>query len=231
LKTPLHSILGLTELLVEADDDAELSRMAGRIAVNARRLLETVNDLLDYSQILSDRVEVFAESFNLRPFLHEMLNNVRDLAEVKGLTLSLEIDDDLGSVHTDREKLYRILINLLSNAIKFTPAGKVLMLVNRQKETIQFHVTDTGIGIAKDQLTRIFEQFHRVRGPLHEAQEGTGLGLTIAQSLAHMLGGVIRVLSTPGVGSTFTLTLPLAPPPPDDDDIPLFGEHPGGNAP
>ncbi|HPQ68983.1 MAG TPA: HAMP domain-containing sensor histidine kinase [bacterium] len=231
LKTPLHSILGLTELLVEADDADELSRMAGRINVNARRLLETVNDLLDYSQILSDRVEVFAESFALRPFLHEMLNNVRDLAEVKGLALALEIDDDLKTVATDREKLYRILINLLSNAIKFTPAGKVLMLVNRQKETIQFHVTDTGIGIAKDQLTRIFEQFHRVRGPLHEAQEGTGLGLTIAQSLANMLGGVIRVLSTPGVGSTFTLTLPLAPPPSDNDDIPLFGEHSGGNAP
>lgn len=231
LKTPLHSILGLTELLEEADDDDDLSLMAARIGANARRLLATVNDLLDYSQIIADKVEVYAEAITLKPFLHEVLNNVRDLAEVKGLALELEIDDTFNTVTTDREKLFRILINLLSNAIKFTPAGKVLLLVNRQKKTVQFNVSDTGIGIAKNQLAKVFGQFHRVKGPLHEAREGSGLGLTIAQSLAQMLGGSIRVLSTPGVGSTFTLTLPLAPPAPDDDDVILIGEPTGGSAP
>jgi len=214
LKTPLHSILGLTELLADAESPEELQRMAERIGINAQRLLDIVNDLLDYSRLISDKVAVYFETISIPEFIDEVIDNVKDLADVKAIQLQKEIAGDFQHFRCDREKLFRILINLLNNAIKFTPSGNVQFTVKRDRAHALFVVTDTGIGIAPQNLTKIFEQFHRVKGPLQNAREGTGLGLTIAQGLARLLGGNIMVQSTEGAGSTFTLQLPL-----DNGDI------------
>ncbi len=208
LKTPLHSVLGLSELLHEADSPEDLARMVTRIGVNARRLLAIVNDLLDFSRLIANKETLFLEPIALQPLLTEVIDSVRDLADAKGLTLALEIETDRAELNGDREKIFRVLTNLLSNAIKFTPSGQVVCRATSDNKHLRLAVRDTGLGIPDDQLGRIFEQFHRVDGPLHSAAEGTGLGLTIAQGLAKLMGGEITVDSAVGRGSEFALVLP-----------------------
>jgi signal transduction histidine kinase len=209
LKTPLHAILGLAEVLPLNDSPGEVAHVADRIGWNARRLLEIVNNILDYSRLVSDEVRVYFESFDVNDFLREVVDSVVDLAQVKGLELSLSNDSAVSELHSDREKLFTILVNLLTNAIKFTPTGSVRLAIVADNGRLRFEVSDTGIGIPPGELARIFEEFHRVKGPLLEAQEGTGLGLAIAQGLAHLLGGELTVESEVGRGSTFRLTLPV----------------------
>jgi signal transduction histidine kinase len=130
---------------------------------------------------------------------------VRPLAEQKGLTLRADVPD--GVIRTDGGKLRQILVNLLSNAVKFTETGEITVGVRRGEYRIEFYVTDTGIGIAEENLQRIFEPFWQVEQSSTRRAGGTGLGLTVSRSLARMLGGDVRVESRPGEGSTFTLTL------------------------
>ncbi len=209
IKTPLHSILGLAELLAEADSPEDHAHAVQRIGVNARRLLRIVNDLLDYSRLMSNRETVCLETVALRPLLEEVIDSVHDLADAKGLPVVLQYDIGLTEFRLDREKVFRILTNLLSNAIKFTPGGQVTCRAWSDRTHLRLTVRDTGPGIPADQLHKIFEQFHRVDGPLRSASEGAGLGLTIAQGLAKLLGGEIVVESALGRGSEFALVLPL----------------------
>jgi len=211
LKTPLHSILGLADLLTETVDMHDIRTMADRIAANARRLLNTVNDLLDFSNLVSADHETCYEFIELNDFLEETVAGVRDIAAAKNLELTWSNDAGIETVICDREKLFQILVNLLSNAIKYTPTGSVHLNTETADPWLHILVEDTGIGIPEAEHKKIFEQFHRVRGPLQNSIEGAGLGLTIAQGLARLLDGKITVQSAPDRGSRFTLSIPPAP--------------------
>jgi signal transduction histidine kinase len=208
LKTPLHSILGLTELLGEFELPADGREMAVRIGANARRLQDLVTDILDFSRLEADEESVFAEPIDLDTFGRELLEGFSDLARVRGLELVGYNQATGVRFVTDREKLFRVATNLLSNALKFTPEGRIearLAIVDGDLEIV---VSDTGVGIPGAELERIFEQFHRVKGPLQQNTEGAGLGLAIAQRLTFLLGGDINVESELGSGSTFTVRVP-----------------------
>ena len=128
------------------------------------------------------------------------------LAEHRGLTLRADVPD--GLLRTDGVKLRQILLNLLSNAVKFTERGEITLRVQRDEKGAEFYITDTGIGIAGENLQRIFEPFWQVEQSSTRRAGGTGLGLTVSRSLARLLGGDVSVESKPGEGSTFTVTLP-----------------------
>ncbi|MDP8224872.1 MAG: HAMP domain-containing sensor histidine kinase [Candidatus Lernaella stagnicola] len=208
LKTPLHSILGLAELLPEADSAAELQQMTERIGVNARRLLDLVTDILDFSRLLVDEETIYVDQFDLDEFLRELADGFIDVARVKGVALRWSNEVPAKTFPTDREKLFRIAANLLSNAFKFTVQGEVELRFSALNGDLLVTVKDTGVGIPEEELARIFEQFHRVKGPLQDAAEGAGLGLAIAHRLTRVLGGEIRVTSAVGRGSVFTLQVP-----------------------
>lgn len=211
LKTPLHSIMGLAELISEATVLEEVRPMADRISANAKRLLNTVNDLLDFSNLVSAEHETCYEFIELNDFLEETVAGVHDFAAAKNLNLTWSNDSGIETIICDREKLFQILVNLLSNAIKYTLAGNVHLNTEAADPWLHIFVEDTGIGIPPEEQKKIFEQFHRVRGPLQNSIEGAGLGLTIAQGLARLLDGKITVDSAPDQGSRFTLIIPPAP--------------------
>lgn len=208
LKTPLHSILGLAELLPEADSPEEVVHMSERIGVNGRRLMDLVTDLLDFSRLVADEEKVYPEPFDVEKFTQGLVDAFADLTRVKAVAFRWTNDAGDAKFSTDREKAFRIVANLLSNAIKFTPEGEVSLRLGREDDDLIVSVSDTGVGIPSEHLERIFEQFHRIKGPLQDTAEGAGLGLAIAQRLAQLLGGNIVVSSEVGVGSVFTLRLP-----------------------
>ena len=139
----------------------------------------------------------------------------RPVAEEKGLRFAIESDERLpAAIVTDEQRLQQILRNLLSNAVKFTHRGSVTLRIARpgqDEDTLEFSVIDTGVGIPDEKLALIFEAFQQADGTTSRKYGGTGLGLSISREIARLLGGEIRVSSAPGVGSTFTLCLPLAP--------------------
>lgn len=223
LRTPLNVILGLTQLLSRDQTlTAEYQRYLETIGNSSEHLLELINDVLEMSKIEAGALVFHESSFNL----HHLLDNLKDMMHLralsKGLQLSVEYNSNLPSViKTDEGKLRQILINLLGNAIKFTQQGKVTLRAkevknlesSRQSEqqtsilksqiSILFEVEDTGPGIAPDELNHLFKAFQQTQTGLN-THEGTGLGLTISQQYAQMLGGRITVSSQLGSGSLFS---------------------------
>ena len=166
--------------------------------------------MLDLSKIESGKMEISSEVFPLPEVLDSVMATVAPLAERNGDTVKLRCSRELGSIKTDRTKLHQILNNLLSNACKFTREGEIELIVRdaARPEWVEFAVRDTGIGIAPEALTTIFSPFVQVDDSSTRRHGGTGLGLTLTRQLTAMLGGTLDVTSTPGQGSTFTLTLP-----------------------
>jgi CheY-like chemotaxis protein/GAF domain-containing protein len=214
LRTPLNSILALSQLMMSRGvgrDPAKEVEYLGVIERNGRRLLNLINDILDLSKIESGRMEI--ELANLAPaqVAAEAIETVRPLATEKGLKLTLDLHP-CPQIQSDVGKTQQILINLLSNGIKFTESGEVHLKASSDESEILFEVTDSGIGIAEDQLLHIFDEFRQVDGSTTRRHEGTGLGLAICRKLSRMLGGDIEVTSTVSAGSTFVLRLPIAEP-------------------
>ena len=210
LRTPLNAILGYTELLRESEkpEQAELDADLERIYSAGRHLLAIVDDLLDVSRIEAEQLTLRREAIDLPEFLSELADEVRHLASNNSNSFKTAIPADLGALTSDRTRVHQVLLNLLSNAFKYTRGGEVSLAVTASDDTVQFMVRDTGIGIASDQLERIFEAFAQVDDSPTRAFEGTGLGLAISRQLTHLLGGSLTVSSTPGAGSTFTFSLP-----------------------
>ena len=173
---------------------------------SADHLLGLIDEILTFSRVEAGKEVVRLEDEDLRALVEETVTMVRPLAEHKGLTLVAEYPE--GSLRTDGGKLRQILLNLLSNAVKFTDKGEVTLRGRRDENGAEFYISDTGIGIAPENLQRIFEPFWQVEQSSTRRAGGTGLGLTVSRSLARLLGGDVSVESTPGVGSTFTVTLP-----------------------
>lgn len=213
LRTPLTSIVGFSEILLEDSDEpltesqrAKLEKVSG----NAQRLLLLINDLLDLGKIEADRMTMVANDVKLDRFLARLASDVMPLARHKNLTLDVRVPQNLPEITTDEQKLGRIVINLVSNAIKFTPQGGVTISAKKNDKFVAVAVRDTGTGIPAGELEDIFREFYQGSNNGSEHQ-GTGLGLPIARELAQLLGGRIDVESEVGVGSTFTLSLPLKP--------------------
>jgi PAS domain S-box-containing protein len=209
LRTPLNAIIGYQSLLKEGIhgslNEAQFAQLS-RIRASADHLLTLIDEILTFSRVEAGKEVVRLEEQDLRRLVEEAVSMVKPLADQKGLTLRVEVPD--GQLRTDGGKLRQILVNLVSNAIKFTERGEVNLRGRRDGDAVEFQVTDTGIGIASENLERIFEPFWQVEQSSTRRVGGTGLGLTVSRSLARLLGGDVTVESKRGQGSTFTVTLP-----------------------
>jgi len=222
LRSPVTSILGLTDLLAESRLDGEQRHQVDLLHGSAGSLLHLVNELLDLARAESGRQDVHLEEVALGPLFADLRGTMRPLAQTRGLALDIP-QPAVPGLRTDAELLARVLRNLLSNALKFTERGHVRMTATRLEsgQHVRIDVEDTGIGIAPGDAEGVFEEFYQVPGPLQGAAAGTGLGLPYARRVCESLGGTLILASTPGKGSTFTVTLPA----PVDDGLP---EQDGG---
>lgn len=212
-RTPLHSIMGLTQLLVDGADGAlneEQEKQVRFIRSSAEELIQLVNDMLDLSRVDAGQAALRAERFSLNEFLQTQRGALRPLVPVHG-KVELVFDEPAVDVvlETDRTKLAQITRNLISNALKFTDEGSVRVEVKHDDRQLVLKVRDTGIGIAPEDQDRVFEEFSQVESVQEARPKGTGLGLPIARSLSHFLGGNLEMESEVGRGTTFTLTVPL----------------------
>ena len=212
LRSPLNAILGYAQLLERDSSDPERRHDALRIIRRSgEHLAALVEGLLDISRIEAKRIDIYRDEVAFPEFLAQLVDMFRLQAEDKGIGFVFDGPAFLPArVHTDEHRLRQILINLLSNAIKFTPEGEVTLRVRWRTEIAEFDVIDTGIGIAKPDLDRIFEPLQRVKGSRGQDLPGMGLGLTIARVLTEIMGGEISVTSEPGVGSRFRVRLMLS---------------------
>jgi signal transduction histidine kinase len=213
LRTPLHGVLGLSDLLREGIygpvTEQQKESIQG-IEQSAKSLLELIDALLLLARAEAAKLDVVAAPVVVEEVVESVAATGRSMRGRKELALDVSLDRDLPEVSTDRGKLAQILVNLVANAIKFTPeGGRVTIEARRAGEGIAIAVRDTGIGIPEQELGRIFDEFHQVDGSSSRAYGGVGVGLSLARRLAVMLEGRISVESAQGKGSTFTLELPL----------------------
>ena len=214
LRTPLNAIIGYSEMMLEdANDDGDTGRAEdlNKVLGAARHLLGLINDVLDISKIEAGKMELYIESFEILHLLQEVATTISPLVQKKGNTLVLDCPPDIGVMQADATKIRQMLLNLLSNASKFTEKGTITLAVVRQPggQAISMKVSDTGIGMTPEQLGRLFQAFSQADASTASKYGGTGLGLAITKQFARMMGGEVSVESAPGVGTTFTITLPL----------------------
>ncbi|MDP9267019.1 MAG: response regulator [Acidobacteriota bacterium] len=213
LRTPLNAILGFSELL--ADETPGLlnvgqKRFINHVRTASKHLLQLINDILDLSKIEAGQVEFQVEPFTVSSALAEVLSITRPLTMMKNLLVVNQVDRE-HTINGDRIRVKQVLYNLLSNAIKFTAeGGEIRVRSERHGEVVQVSVSDTGIGIGPADTAVIFEEFKQLGDTTRGVKEGTGLGLAISRRLLEQQGGTIGVESTPGVGSTFTFSMPAA---------------------
>ena len=219
LRTPLNSLLILARLLAQNPGrnlTAKQVEYANVIHSAGSDLLQLINDILDLSKVEAGRMDITPERFTLRALLEDVRATFQPLTAEKGLTFAVEAAPEApGELFTDRQRLRQVIGNLLSNAVKFTPRGQVLLRVAPSGKVapdgssmVAFSVTDTGIGIAPENLDAIFGAFQQGDGTLSRRYGGTGLGLSIAREVGALLGGDITAESALGQGSTFTLHVP-----------------------
>lgn len=218
-RTPLTSVMGYSEMLVESAQttgEVQTAHRAAKMLDAAAHLLKLIEDVLDLSKVESGQLEIKPVAFDLPDFLHNLVTTVRPLLAKKHNALVLHFDPTLGPMVSDPLRLKQILFNLLSNAAKFTANGQVQFGVSLAHEVtpmaaatwISFTVADTGIGLSPTQLEGLFEPFTQAESTTARQYGGTGLGLAISRQLARQLGGDITVISMLGQGATFTMRLP-----------------------
>ena len=218
LRTPLNAILALSEMLQEPFsgplNDGQLTSLH-HIEDSGRHLLTLINDILDLSKVEAGRLDLQIEPLMVTDVCESSLIFVKEIASKKAIKLGFALNDQMAEMMGDSKRLKQILVNLLSNAVKFTPnKGRVNLNVTADAEagTISFAVQDTGIGIALENLTQIFQPFKQLDSSLNRHHEGTGLGLALVRRMVELHGGSVTVESTLGQGSCFTVALPYHPP-------------------
>jgi len=212
LRTPLNSINALSKVLMLQSADklsVDENKYLEIIERNGKRLLTLINDILDLSKIEAGKMEVEMYPFALKPSIELITENLKALAYEKGIQLNLEIADGIPPIETDENKLHQVLTNVIGNAIKFTQEGTVNVCASIKQENVVITVQDTGIGVNADILPFIFNEFRQEDGSTSRSFEGTGLGLAITNKIMHALNGEILVKSKKGIGSTFTIILPI----------------------
>jgi signal transduction histidine kinase/DNA-binding response OmpR family regulator/HAMP domain-containing protein len=215
LRTPLNAIIGVTEMLHEdatdLDREDEIEPLE-RVLRAARHLLALINDILDLSKIEAGKMELHLEAFPLAPLVEDVGKTIAPLAAKNGNELVVSCPAAIGSMHADQTRIRQALLNLASNASKFTEGGTVTIAARRSTEAggdwITIAVTDTGIGLTREQIGRLFQDFVQADASTTRKYGGTGLGLAISRRFCQMMGGDIGVESEPGQGSTFTIRLP-----------------------
>ena len=213
IRTQMNSIIGFLELAQDENLPSKTREYLDKISVNAKWLLQIINDILDISKIESGRIELEHIPFRLHEIFSHCYSLIVPKAEEKGLSISFDAEPFTGKIPLgDPIRLRHALINLLSNAVKFTSSGKVKLLVSVVKFgmnniTLNFEVKDSGIGINSEQILRIFEPFMQADESITRKYGGTGLGLFITKNIIEMMGGKLEVESTPGVGSRFWFKL------------------------
>lgn len=212
LRTPLNAIGGYAELLslgLGGPTSPEQADYIERIRRSQQHLLRIISDLLNFSRIEAGQLSYDMSEFSLSDVIGAVVPLIEPSARAKGVSLSIEEPDQACEAVGDRAKVEQVLLNLLSNAVKFTKSGGKIEVACRAEETrAHLLVSDTGVGIAADKLEAIFEPFVQLGRSLSSAHEGTGLGLAISRDLARGMRGDLSATSKPGVGSTFTFSLP-----------------------
>ena len=213
LRTPMIGILGYSEILKEELNDQTTKDMANTIYIGGKRLLNTLNMLLDLSRIEANRQEIQLQKTNINRVVKAIINNFQSIAIAKDLNLSYAISDENLTAKIDIRIFEQILNNLINNALKFTEKGSIEVTLdlaeNDKGKMLVIKITDTGIGIRPEHLDIIFEEFRQSSEGISRSFEGAGLGLTITKKSVELLGGTISVQSKLGAGSTFTVSLPV----------------------
>jgi signal transduction histidine kinase/CheY-like chemotaxis protein len=211
LRTPMNAILGLNQVLLSrVTDKPEAQKVLKYTQQSADHLMTVINDVLDYSQFISGEITANKESFRLREVIRSAFDLFSPRTETMAFSYRCEVDDDVPQwVMGDRHRLMQVLVNLLGNAVKFTLKGEVVLKVSRSPDGVTFSVQDSGIGIAQENLEKIFERFAQADSQTQTRYGGTGLGLTISRQLVALLGGKLEVSSTVNEGSRFWFSLPM----------------------
>jgi len=214
LRTPLSAILGYVEMF-KGGELGEISEeqlgISRRISASVRRLMSLVNSLLDQAQIENETLTLNHEAFSVRDLVAEIVSNMTILAEEKSIAIKSDVALDVpGMIVADGQRIHQILMNLMGNAVKFTRKGEVRVRVFLpEPEHWAIEVSDTGPGIPAEEQEMVFEPFRHRNGIPARKESGTGLGLSIVRGLVQLMGGGVYLQSTEGVGSTFTVVLPL----------------------
>jgi signal transduction histidine kinase len=212
LRTPLNAILGFTEIMLDelyGEVPANLREPLVDIQTNGRHLLRLINDVLDLSKIEAGRLELGVDEYSVQEIVDVVHASLRSLAIEKGLTFSVRVAPDIPPARGDGRRITQCLMNLTGNALKFTRQGRVEIDVRLDDGWLTYRVSDTGIGIPKNEVENIFAEFRQVDTTITREYGGTGLGLSITKRLVEMHGGRIGVESELGKGSTFFFTVPL----------------------
>jgi signal transduction histidine kinase len=213
-RTPLNAILGYSLMLIGGfygQMSEEQQKTVQRIDANSKHLATLINDVLDIERIEAGRMPLQISQFPVEDVVREVIEELQGVIAQAAAPVTLNLPTDIPKLRSDRQKLKQILVNLLSNALKYTKQGIVEILAQHDpgRGRVLLRVKDTGTGIAPDDHTRIFEPFQQAKRAITRPQGGTGLGLAISRRLARMLGGDISVESALGVGSTFTVEIPV----------------------
>jgi signal transduction histidine kinase/ActR/RegA family two-component response regulator len=215
IRTPMNGVLGMTELLLESELSPKQRLFAETVHQSSNALLAIINSILDFSKIEEGKLELDYAPFSITATAHNVVELFIGSARSKGLNLTCRYSDHIPAMlEGDSGRLRQILVNLINNAIKFTAQGEVGLSIMQKEDDefsslLYFEVMDSGIGIALEKQTRVFERFSQADGSMNRSFGGTGLGLTIARQLVELMGGTIGVTSEPGKGSTFWFTARL----------------------
>jgi signal transduction histidine kinase len=215
LRTPLNAVLGFTQILqlnVTRNLTPDQMKRLSHISTAGQHMLALIEEALDLAKVESGDVPLTFERVPVHELVTDAAALIADRALGAGLSVEVQQDDDAEDliVSADRTRLFQVMLNLLSNAVKYNrPQGRILIELTQDEGAVLIHVADTGNGLTPDQVAHLFEPFNRLGVEKH-AIEGTGIGLVITKRLIELMGGEILVKSTPGIGSTFSLALPLA---------------------
>lgn len=214
LRTPLNSIIGFSELMKEGmsgEINEKQRQFAGNILTSGNHLLALINDILDLSKVEAGKIEIVVEKLEVIFTIENTFTLIKEKAMKQNVTLDREFDPDLDFIEADPLRFKQILFNLLSNAVKFSkPEGSTVTVVSKKEgDMARFSVSDTGIGIKKEDLGKLFKEFEQISTGISKEYGGTGLGLAISKKLVELHSGRISAESKYGEGSTFTFLLPI----------------------
>jgi signal transduction histidine kinase len=214
LRTPLNSIIGFSELLKQkifGDLNEKQEHYVDNINKSGKHLLDLITSVLDICCLEEGRVEVFVEKLRVQDIIKDAILLTKEKAQKHNITFKIDIDPQLDIIEGDRRSIKQILCNLLSNAVKFSKpeGGVVTVTAKKEGDMARFSVSDTGIGIKKEDMDKLFRTFEQIDSGICRKYGGAGLGLAIVKQLVEIHGGTITVESKYGEGSTFTFLLPL----------------------